>query len=76
MGAKNPKKKAGGSLRPNSAQVSVTMTVGLARALMASLAGDSPVDPQVKKTVMMKLLRATSSSTGVGKKGKKKPVVT
>jgi hypothetical protein len=71
MGAKNPGKKAGGSLLPDSAEVSITMTAGVARALMSSLAGKTPVDPQIAKTVVMKLLRATASSAGIEKKGTK-----
>jgi hypothetical protein len=70
MGAKTPGKKNAGSQLHDSAEVSVTLTAGLCRGLLASLSGGAALKPQVAKVVAMRLLRATAMAAR--KKGKQK----
>jgi hypothetical protein len=69
MGANAGKKKNGGTILPDSAKITISMTAGDARALVSALTTRWPPDTQVAKTVALKLVQALGSGGG-GKKKK------
>jgi hypothetical protein len=69
MGAVITKKKGGGGILPDNAPVTITITAGEARALLANLTTAAPLDPVVAKKIALKITQALASGGG-GKKKK------
>jgi hypothetical protein len=64
------KKGGGGGQLQDSDLISVSITVGAAKALLAALSQLVPPSAAVGKTVSLALVRALSSSSGKKKQGK------